>query len=107
GMEDDDAEAVIKVKGCLWAVGNVGSMDLGAPFLDGTGVVRDVVAIAEGCSVMSLRGTAVFVLGMISRSLHGQEILYDLGWDAAVNVRGESNGFCMPLRFERLFSVGH
>jgi len=55
--------------------------------------------------VMSLRGTAVFVLGLISRSLHGQEILYEYGWDGTVNIRGESMGFCMPLKFAKLFSI--
>ncbi|KAF4637249.1 hypothetical protein G7Y89_g821 [Cudoniella acicularis] len=34
GMLSDDAELILKVKGCLWAVGNVGSMELGAPFLE-------------------------------------------------------------------------
>ncbi|KAJ4174933.1 hypothetical protein NW754_005353 [Fusarium falciforme] len=32
GMDKGDAEMLTKVKGCLWAVGNVGSMELGAPF---------------------------------------------------------------------------
>lgn len=105
GMEDDDAETILKVKGCLWAVGNVGSMDLGAPFLETTNIVKDIVHIAEQSPVMSLRGTAVFVLGLISRSLHGQEILFECGWDAAVNIRGESNGCCIPLKIEKLFSV--
>ncbi|KAF2089867.1 hypothetical protein K490DRAFT_35401 [Saccharata proteae CBS 121410] len=105
GMEDEDAEIILKVKGCLWAVGNVGSMDLGAPFLEETDVVKHVVAIAENSEVMTLRGTALFVLGLISRSLHGQEILLELGWDGTVNMVGESLGFCIPLDFKRLFSI--
>ncbi|KAF2097173.1 cytosolic regulator pianissimo [Rhizodiscina lignyota] len=105
-MGDDDAETIIKVKGCLWAVGNVGSMELGAPFLEKSDIIKDIVKIAEECTVMSLRGTAVFVLGLISRSLHGQEILYEYGWDGTVNIRGESMGLCVPLQFDKLFSVG-
>ncbi|KAF2144905.1 uncharacterized protein K452DRAFT_349286 [Aplosporella prunicola CBS 121167] len=105
GMEDEDLEVILKVKGCLWAVGNVGSMDLGAPFLESTDVVRSIVAIAEQSEVMSLRGTAFFVLGLISRSLHGQEILIECGWDATVNIMGESLGYCIPLDFPKLFSI--
>jgi hypothetical protein len=104
-MEDDDAETILKVKGCLWAVGNVGSMELGAPFLEKSDVIRWIVKIAETSEVMSLRGTAFYVLGLISRSLHGQEILLEYGWDGVANDSGESMGFCLPLNFNKLFSV--
>ncbi|KAF2761382.1 cytosolic regulator pianissimo [Pseudovirgaria hyperparasitica] len=105
GLEDEDAETIIKVKGSLWAVGNVGSMALGAPFLEKSDVVKWIVQIAEKSLVLSLRGTAFFVLGLISRSLHGQEILLECGWDGAVNEMGDSLGYCIPLEFTKLFSV--
>ncbi|KAF2473241.1 uncharacterized protein BDR25DRAFT_282590 [Lindgomyces ingoldianus] len=105
GMEDDDLETILKLKGCLWAVGNVGSMELGAPFLENSDVVRWIVKIAEMSEVMSLRGTAFFVLGLISRSLHGQEILLEYGWDGVMNEMGEALGFCLPLDFKKLFSI--
>jgi len=104
-MEDDDAEIILKVKGCLWAVGNVGSMELGAPFLEKTDVVKWIVKIAETSEVLSLRGTACYVLGLISRSLHGQEILLEHGWDGVVNDNGEGLGFCLPLDFKKLFAI--
>lgn len=103
--EDDDAELILKVKGCLWAVGNVGSMELGAPFLENSDVVKWIVQIAERSEVLSLRGTAFYVLGLISRSLHGQEILLEYGWDGVVNETGEALGFCLPLEFRKLFAV--
>lgn len=105
-MEDDDSEIILKVKGCLWAVGNVGSMELGAPFLESSDVVRWIVQIGEDSEVMSLRGTAFYVLGLISRSLHGQEILLEHGWDGVANDAGEALGFCLPLNFQKLFTVG-
>lgn len=105
GFEAEDHETIVKVKGCLWAVGNVGSMELGAPFLENTRVVRYIVDIAERSEVMSVRGTAFFVLGLISRSLHGQEILCEYGWDGAYNMRGDSLGYCIPLDISRIFSV--
>ncbi|KAF2723150.1 hypothetical protein K431DRAFT_283312 [Polychaeton citri CBS 116435] len=104
-MEDQDAEIILKVKGCLWAVGNVGSMELGAPFLERTDVTKHVLRIAEQSQVMTLRGTAFFVLGLISRSLHGQEILAEYGWDGTVNMLGESLGYSLPLNFLKLFAL--
>jgi hypothetical protein len=104
GMETEDPEILLKVKGCLWAVGNVGSMELGAPFLEETDVVELIVKIAETHEVMSLRGTAFFVLGLISRSIHGLEILSEHGWDSNTTTMGESLGLCIPNDLRKLFS---
>lgn len=105
GMQCDDTEMITKVKGCLWAVGNVGSMELGAPFLEASDVVEQILKIAESHQVMSLRGTAFFVLGLISRSTHGLEILSEHGWDANTTPMGNSLGFCIPGNLSKLFSL--
>ncbi|MCJ1414186.1 hypothetical protein MMC32_000511 [Xylographa parallela] len=103
--ESEDAEIMQKLKGCLWAVGNVGSMELGAPFLEVSNVVKYIIMIAEGSEVLSMRGTAFFVLGLISRSLHGMEILVEHGWDAATDQNGQSLGYCLPPSLDILFSI--
>lgn len=104
-QEDEDNETMLKVKGSLWAVGNVGSMDLGAPFLELSNVVEWIIKIAEQSSVITMRGTAFFVLGLVSRSLHGSEILADLGWNSPVNTLGQSLGFVLPTDLFALFRV--
>ena len=103
--ENEDAEVMLKIKGCLWAVGNVGSMELSAPFLEETNAVELIIKIATSSEVMTMRGTAFFVLGLISRSLHGMEIIAEHGWNAATDQIGRSLGFCLPPRLEALFSV--
>lgn len=104
-MQTSDPEILTKVKGCLWAVGNVGSMELGAPFLESSDVVEQIIEIAESHEVMSLRGTAFFVLGLISRSTHGLEILSENGWDANTTPLGTSLGFCIPADLSKLLSL--
>lgn len=104
GMLSDDSELILKVKGCLWAVGNVGSMELGAPFLEECDVVENIVRIAESHEIMSLRGTAFFVLGLISRSVHGLEILSEFGWDSNTTKMGVSLGLCIPQNLGKFFS---
>jgi hypothetical protein len=104
GMLYDDPEMVLKVKGCLWAVGNVGSMELGAPFLEESDVVENIVEIAQSHEIMSLRGTAFFVLGLISQSIHGLEILSEHGWDSHTTTRGVSLGLCIPTDLSKFFS---
>ncbi|KAL9608491.1 MAG: hypothetical protein Q9167_006685 [Letrouitia subvulpina] len=103
--ETEDMETLLKLKGCLWAIGNVGSMELGASFLDNSDVVALIVRIAEHSQVMTLRGTAFFVLGLISRSLHGMEIIVEHGWTAATDVHGRSLGNCLPQHLGALFSI--
>lgn len=105
-LDEEDPEVLLKVKGCLWAVGNVGSMELGASFLEETEIVRDIVRIAERAEVITMRGTAFFVLGLISRSQHGLKLLLEEGWDAVIDHKGNSSGFCMPTDLSKLFSVG-
>ncbi len=101
----EDQETMLKVKGCLWAVGNVGSMELGAPFLEETDAVALIVEIAENSGVATMRGTAFFVLGLISRSIHGMEILMEHGWDTPTDSLGRSLGYCLPMRLGTLFSA--
>ena len=103
--EKDDFETITKLKGCLWAVGNIGSMQLGAPFLEETDVATSIINIAVSSEVMTLRGTAFFVLGLISRSLHGMEILAEHGWIGATDHLGYSLGYCLPPQLGDLFSV--
>lgn len=105
GMQSEDLDLVKKVKGCLWAVGNVGSMELGAPFLEASDVVELIIKIAEEHLIMSLRGTAFFVLGLISRSTHGLEILSENGWESNTTPLGNSLGFCIPTDLSKLFSL--
>ncbi|KAL8835699.1 MAG: hypothetical protein Q9170_003201 [Blastenia crenularia] len=103
--EKEDLEGLMKLKGCLWAVGNVGSMEFGADFLEESDVVRWIVHIAEHSEVTTLRGTAFFVLGLISRSLHGMEIVAEHGWNAATDQSGRSIGYCLPSQLSTFFSI--
>ena len=104
-QEDEDLEMMLKVKGCLWAVGNVGSMELGAPFLEMSNVVEWITRIALQSAVITMRGTAFFVLGLISRSIHGAEILAERGWEVATNSLGQSLGYVLPSDYRPLFMV--
>lgn len=104
GMQSTDLEMMLRVKASMWAVGNVGSMEPGAPFLESCHVVEHIVKIAQEHEVMSMRGTAFFVLGLISRSSHGLEILLECGWDSNLNHRGDSVGFCIPNDLSKFFN---
>ena len=105
GLECIDQETILRVKGSLWAVGNIGSMELGAHFLEGSDVVELIVNVAEQSKIMSMRGTAFFVLGLISSSVYGQELLMECGWDVALNELGDSLGICLPKDISKLLAM--
>lgn len=101
-LDDEENESLMKVKSCIWAVGNIGSMELGAPFLEESDIVKAIVRIAEGAQVMSVRGTACFALGLISRTTHGYAMLTECDWAITTDSSGISLGLCIPRDPSRL-----
>lgn len=105
GLTPFDAESLMKLKGCLWAVGHAGSNSSGASFLESTGVVADIIAIAEHSPIYSLKGTAFLVLGLISSTVEGMELLDEFGWECAIRLMDNPLGICIPANLESFFSV--
>jgi rapamycin-insensitive companion of mTOR len=59
--------AEISMKAALWAVGHIGTSIFGLPLLQEADVIKDLVAVCEKSTTLSLRGTAFYVLGLISK----------------------------------------
>lgn len=102
-MEEDDNEIITKLKGSIWAVGNIGKNPLGAPFLEDSNVVEDITNIAMNSPICTLKGTAYFTLGLISSTQEGCEILDELGWVMTMDVMNEPRGITMPFRLSDMF----
>ncbi|KAK9469902.1 Rapamycin-insensitive companion of mTOR, N-term-domain-containing protein [Lipomyces arxii] len=103
--EQDDREVLKKLKGCIWAIGNIGSLEYGAPFLEDSNVTETIVHIANHSTVWSLRGTAFFALGLISSTVEGREITDEYGWETAVTVMGQPLGLCIPANLSQFLTV--
>ncbi len=50
--------------------------------------------------------TCFFVLGLISSTPQGAEILDDYQWEATLSPLGLPTGLCVPLNVEKFISVG-
>ncbi|KAN0062384.1 hypothetical protein ACQY0O_005266 [Thecaphora frezii] len=87
------------------AQGNIGSTVLGLPFLEAEDVISQIVEIAENSPVMSVRGTCFFVLGLISATTQGAEVLQDYGWMSVSTPLGVPMGLCIPNDIDRLVSM--
>lgn len=60
--------SILMSSSALWTLGHLGSSPTGLQFLISNNVIPLLVEIAESSPVLSLRGTAFTVIGMISRT---------------------------------------
>ncbi|RKP05819.1 Rapamycin-insensitive companion of mTOR, middle domain-containing protein [Thamnocephalis sphaerospora] len=98
------ATGVLRLKAALWAIGNIGASESGFALLN-EAIVQDIVAIAEGAEVYSVRGTCLYVLGLICKTQAGAELVEELGWLCSTTSYGRSLGICLPMDLRRFFMV--
>ncbi|GBC19604.2 hypothetical protein RIR_jg41870.t1 [Rhizophagus irregularis DAOM 181602=DAOM 197198] len=104
-LESRDASGIAKLKSVLWTVGNIGSSKSGLQFLEEEDIIKDIVFIAENSSVLSLKGTCYFVLGLITKTASGIEMLEDLGWECVYDANtGIGTGLCIPVNSQAFLS---
>ncbi|NXA44931.1 RICTR protein, partial [Nothocercus julius] len=83
----DKWEGIKQLKAALWALGNIGSSNWGLNLLQEENVIPDIMALAQHCEVLSVRGTCVYVLGLIAKTKQGCDILKHHSWDAVRHSR--------------------
>ncbi|KAL7836094.1 hypothetical protein AOLI_G00273780 [Acnodon oligacanthus] len=83
----DTWEGIKQLKAALWALGNIGSSNWGVNLLQEENIIPDIITLAQRCEVLSIRGVCVYVLGVISRTRQGSEVLKVLGWDSVRHGR--------------------
>ncbi|XP_051732729.1 rapamycin-insensitive companion of mTOR isoform X1 [Ctenopharyngodon idella] len=85
----DKWEGIKQLKAALWALGNIGTSNWGLNLLQEENVIPDIVTLAHDCEVLSIRGTCLYVLGLMSKTKQGCELLKLHGWDAVRHNRRE------------------
>lgn len=103
---DDEyvSKIILKLKGCLWAIGHASMNTLGINFLDSSNIATDIITIAEKSRIASVKGTAFFVLGLLANTIDGAEILEDLGWKTKrMWNEGEVDGISIPENLNKMF----
>lgn len=100
----EDAKEILDLKAALWCVGFIGSTELGIGLLDNYSLVEDIIEVAYNASVTTVRFTAFYVLGLISMTREGCEILDEMGWNCCVSVQDEPIGIALPNRLDRFLS---
>ncbi|KYO29027.1 rapamycin-insensitive companion of mTOR [Alligator mississippiensis] len=83
----DKWEGIKQLKAALWALGNIGSSNWGLNLLQEENVIPDIMALAQHCEVLSIRGTCLYVLGLLAKTKQGCDILKHHNWDAVRHSR--------------------
>ncbi|KAG1750937.1 Rapamycin-insensitive companion of mTOR, N-term-domain-containing protein [Suillus occidentalis] len=102
GLESEDLELILKLKSIL---GMSGPPEGGLPFLEEEEIIPAILEIAEHSLIPSVRGTCFFVLGLVSSTSQGAEILDDYRWEATLSPLGVPTGLCIPLDLEKFISL--
>ncbi|KAF7288523.1 hypothetical protein HMN09_01381300 [Mycena chlorophos] len=103
--ESEDSEMILKLKSILWAVGNIGATEGGLPFLEEEEIIPTLLDIAQNSPIPSVRGTCFYVLGLISSTSQGAEILDDYRWEATLSPLGSPTGLCIPVDVDIFISL--
>lgn len=102
--------------------GNIGSTNGGLPFLEDEEIIEGIIEIAEQSPVLTMRGyvihrplpfrliksslrTCFFVIGLISSTRMGAEILEEYGWISTRTPLGMTTGLCLPKDVGRFAHV--
>ncbi|KAF4617458.1 hypothetical protein D9613_006099 [Agrocybe pediades] len=103
--ESEDPDLILKLKSILWAVGNIGATEGGLHFCEEEEIIPAILEIAENSLIPSVRGTCFFVLGLMSSTSQGAEILDDYNWEATLSPLGMPTGLCIPADIGKFISL--
>ncbi|KAF8798977.1 hypothetical protein BYT27DRAFT_7236610 [Phlegmacium glaucopus] len=103
--ESEDSDLILKLKSILWAVGNIGATEGGLHFCEEEEIIPAILEIAEKSPIPSVRGTCFFVIGLISSTCQGAEILDDYHWEATTTPLAIPTGLCIPTDIDKFISL--
>lgn len=99
-LESD--EDILELKSCLWTCGFIGSTENGILLLDQYRFVQDIVQLANESPYTSIKQTAFYVLGLLSNTMEGREMIEEMGWDSVMDFKGCPCGVSVPQDARKL-----
>ncbi|KAI8509714.1 hypothetical protein Bbelb_121420 [Branchiostoma belcheri] len=82
-------EQVLELKAALWCLGHIGTSPWGQSLLDQEQIIPEIIRLAEDCPVLSVRGTCLYVLGLVAKTRQGCDILREHGWESVRHGRDD------------------
>lgn len=92
--------SVLKYKAALWTIGHVGSSEHGYQILENSReLIKLITDLAKSASVLSLRGTAFYVLGLLGSTEEGAEEMKEHRW-----IVQKNNKVALPLDLDLILT---
>jgi len=98
------SETSLMVKrAALWALGHIGSNEHGIKLILENDLVQPIINLAENAEFLSLRGTCIYIIGMLSNTPVGKHSIQKYNW-----IPSKTKGItsvCLPKNPQTLFTV--
>lgn len=86
----------------LWAIGHIGSSETGLELILKSDIIPHIITVAENSDCLSLRGTSLYALGLISKTLGGKRVLSKFGWQSHSQLGAI---VCLPKDITKFFTM--
>ncbi|KAJ1676404.1 hypothetical protein EV182_008256, partial [Spiromyces aspiralis] len=102
--DSTDPNDILALKATLWALGSIGSSNEGYLMLEPNRVVQRLIEVATIATVLSVKSTCLYALGLLSRARYAAEVFEEHGWVLCYNIEGEYE-YAVPPRIEMVLNV--
>lgn len=92
-----------KKRAALWAIGHIGSNENGIKLVCEQELVQPIIKLAENAETLSLRGTCIYIIGMLSNTPNGRSAIQKHGWICS-KTKGIT-AVCLPREPRTIFHV--
>ena len=90
----------------LWTIGHIGSHENGIKLILETSLIKDVIDMAENSMTISLRGTCIYIIGMLCRTQIGRREIQKHNWIFSKSqVASGVVTVCLPRDPRKLFTI--
>lgn len=94
--------ALLQKRACLWAIGHIGSSEIGLGLVMKYKIIPHIISLAESSECLSLRGTSLYALGLISKTLGGKKLLSSFEWQSHSQIGAI---VCLPKDPLKFFTI--
>jgi rapamycin-insensitive companion of mTOR len=94
---------LVAKRAALWALGHIGANELGIRLIIDADLIQPIINLAENADFLSLRGTCIYIIGMLSNTNNGKHAIQKYDWIAS-RTKG-INSVCLPRDPRTLFTI--
>jgi rapamycin-insensitive companion of mTOR len=99
----EKSESPLRIRACLWALGQLGSSSLGMELIKQYNVIDILIRMSYNHNYISLRGSCRYILNMLCASAEGRKEIVKQGW--LTNRNSNIGWICVPPVSTKFFKI--